>query len=137
MNLTKFVFLYVTCLVVFLVVDLLWLYWMVGSFYRQRLDHLLAQNPMFLPAFLFYLLFVLGNVVFVVQPSLSSVSPTSVFLRGALYGLVTYGTYDLTNHATMTDWPLSVTVVDMIWGMVLSSVVGYAGFAMAPQFPGS
>ena len=77
---------------------------------------------------MFYLLFVLGLLVFVVVPSLTAGSTKKVLILGALFGLITYATYDLTNLATVKDWPLSVTAVDMLWGGVLATSVSYLGF---------
>ena len=77
---------------------------------------------------IFYLLFVVGVLVSAVLPGLETNSLKTTLLRAALFGLIAYATYDLTNLATIKDWPLLVTVVDMIWGTVLSIVVSYAGF---------
>ena len=123
--------LYVATFVTFLAVDMIWLGLVARTFYRKNLGFLLAPAPNWIAAVIFYLLFILGILVFVVIPGLNEGSLRTVLLRAALFGLITYGTYDLTNLATVRDWPVLVTVVDMIWGTVLSVLVGLAGFVFA------
>lgn len=83
----------------------------------------MADQPNFLAAGIFYLLFVFGMVIFVVEPGVREQTLTSAAVRGALFGLVTYATYDLTNLATLKGWPMLVTFVDLAWGTFLSTVV--------------
>jgi uncharacterized membrane protein len=120
--------LYFATLVAFFAIDLVWLVLVARTFYRKYLGFLMAPSPNWLAAILFYLLFVVGIVVFAVLPGLETNSLKTTLLRGALFGLIAYATYDLTNLATVKDWPLIVTVVDMIWGTVVSVVVSYAGY---------
>jgi uncharacterized membrane protein len=84
-----------------------------------------------LAAIIFYLLFILGILIFVVVPGVKEGSLAMTLVRAALFGLITYATYDLTNLATIKNWPLLVTVVDMIWGTVLSTLVSLASFFIA------
>jgi uncharacterized membrane protein len=123
-----YVKLYLATFIAFLAVDAVWLAFVARTFYRKYLGFLMAPNPNWLAAILFYLLFVVGILVLVVLPGLETGSLKTTLLRGALFGLVAYATYDLTNLATVKDWPLIVTVVDMIWGTVLSTAVSYAGY---------
>ena len=88
----------------------------------------MAPHPNWLAAIVFYLLFVVGIVVFVVVPGLKADSLKTTLLLAALFGLITYATYDLTNLATIKNWPVLLTVVDMIWGTVLSVLVSFASF---------
>jgi uncharacterized membrane protein len=76
-------------------------------------------------AMLFYLLFIVGLLVFVVRPALAAGVPLQALFYGALLGLISYATYDFTNLATLRDWPLVITVVDLVWGTVLGGVVSY------------
>jgi uncharacterized membrane protein len=122
-----YVKLYVISLFAFLVVDAVWLRLMYPTFYRPRIGFLMAPDLKLTAALVFYLLFVAGLLVFVIVPGLSAGAPGATFARAALYGLVTYGTYDLTSLATFADWPLSVTVVDMLWGATVSVLVSLAG----------
>ena len=88
----------------------------------------MASSPNWLPAIIFYFLFIAGILVFVVVPGLATNSLKTTLLRAALFGLITYATYDLTNLATVKDWPVLVTIVDMIWGTVLSTAVSFVSF---------
>jgi uncharacterized membrane protein len=115
--------LYLATLAVFFAIDILWLGFVARTFYQRHLGFLLAPSPNWLAAILFYLLFVVGILVFVVVPALKEGSIMATVLRAALFGLITYSAYDLTNQATVRDWPVIVTVVDMVWGTVLSSAV--------------
>ncbi|MHB0858531.1 MAG: DUF2177 family protein [Anaerolineae bacterium] len=120
--------LYLATLVAFLAIDMLWLGLVAPAFYRAQIGHLMATRPNWLAALLFYLLFVAGLLVFVIVPGLREGSLVATLLRAALFGLVTYATYDLTNLATLRDWPLLVTMVDLLWGTALSVSVSYVGF---------
>lgn len=115
--------LYLATLAAFFAIDMLWLGLVARSFYRKHLGFIMAPSPNWIAAIIFYLLFVLGILVFVVLPGLQADSLKITLLRAALYGLITYATYDLTNQATLKDWPLVITVVDMTWGVVLSLAV--------------
>lgn len=120
--------LYGATFAVFFAVDMLWLGLLARNFYKKHLGYLLAPQPNWTAAFAFYLLFIAGILFFVVVPGIKQEAVgVSLLLRAAFFGLVTYATYDLTNQATIKDWPVLVTVVDMIWGMVLSTVVSLAG----------
>lgn len=94
----------------------------------------MKDNPNLVVALIFYLLFIIGLVLFVIEPSLVKNSIAAAILMGALFGLVTYATYDLTNLATIRDWPLIVTVVDLIWGTVLSALVSGVVFFIVSKF---
>jgi uncharacterized membrane protein len=120
--------LYFVTLAAFLAIDAVWLGLVARTFYRKYLDWLMAAHPNWLAAIAFYLLFVVGVLVLVVLPGVEGGSLRSTLLRGALFGLVAYATYDLTNLATVKDWPLTVTVVDMLWGTALTVAVCYVGF---------
>lgn len=119
---------YLISLAGFLAIDFVWLAFVARTFYRKHLGFLLADQPNWWGAVSFYLLFVAGMVVFVVAPSLQAASLRKAFLLGALFGLVTYATYDLTNHATVKNWPWIVTLVDLCWGAVLAAAVSSIGY---------
>ena len=120
--------LYFATLIAFFVIDMLWLGLVARTFYRKYLGFLMAPSPNWLAAIIFYLLFVVGILVFAVLPGLETNSLKTTLLRAALFGLIAYATYDLTNLATVKDWPLIVTIVDLIWGTVVSVAVSYAGY---------
>lgn len=115
--------LYFITLLAFLVIDAFWLGLIAPSFYQAQIGYIMAENPNFLAAGLFYLLFIFGMVVFVVEPGVREGTLMQAVARGALFGLVTYATYDLTNLATLEGWPVLVTVVDLAWGTFLSAAV--------------
>lgn len=119
---------YVAALVGFLAIDMLWLGVVARGFYRRHLGFLLADQVNWWAAISFYLLFVAGVLVFAVGPGLEARSPAKTMLLGGFLGLVTYGTYDLTNLATAKNWPWVVTVVDMVWGTVLAAAVSAIGY---------
>lgn len=120
--------LYLATLAAFFVIDMLWLGLIARTFYRKYLGYIMTANVNWAAALIFYLLFIVGILVFVVLPGLESGSLQTTLMRAALFGLITYATYDLTNLATLKDWPLTVTIVDLLWGMVLSTAVSYISF---------
>lgn len=116
--------LYLITFLAFLGIDSLWLGLIAPSFYRSQIGHLMADNANFVAAAAFYLIYIFGIVYFVIEPAMrGGDSLQQAALRGALYGFITYATYDLTNHATLQDWPLLMTMVDMTWGTVLCASV--------------
>jgi uncharacterized membrane protein len=123
--------LYLALLVVFFAADMVWLVFVARSFYKKYLGYLMAPTVNWIAALIFYLLFILGVLVFVILPGIRENSLPNTILRAALFGLITYATYDLTNLATVNNWPLVVTLVDLAWGTVLSVIVSIAGFFAA------
>ncbi len=120
--------LYLVSLAAFFAIDMVWLGLAARSFYQQHLGFLMAPSPNWFVAIIFYLLFVVGVLVFVVLPGLEKDSLKITLLRAALFGLITYATYDLTNLATLKDWPALLSMVDMLWGTFLSISVSCIGF---------
>ena len=133
MSFTRFLSVYAVTLPVFFAIDLVWLGVVAKSFYRQHLGHLLADQVNWPAAILFYLVFIAGIVFFAVKPALEVNSATRALAYGALFGFFTYATYDLTNHATMRDWPAIVTVVDLAWGTVLSASVASLSYQVSSR----
>jgi uncharacterized membrane protein len=120
--------LYLVTLSVFFAIDMVWLGLVARTFYLKYLGFLMAPSPNWLAAIIFYLLFIVGILVFVVVPGLEANSLKTTLLRAALFGLITYATYDLTNLATVKDWPVLITAVDMAWGTALSVMVSLSSF---------
>ena len=108
---------------VFLGIDILWLTVIAQKFYKAQIGHLMADKARLLPAAIFYVLFITALVYFVIAPALEHQNLTRLILSAVVFGLVTYATYDLTNMATLKDWPLLVTVVDLAWGTFISLAV--------------
>lgn len=111
---------YLIALVVFLAIDALWLGFIARNLYRDQIGHLLAENANLIAAGVFYLIFIFGLVYFVIDPGMSAGSYKEIVVPALLYGFITYSTYDLTNLATLKDWPIFVTIVDICWGMFIS-----------------
>ena len=108
---------------VFLGIDMLWLTVIASKFYKSQIGHLMADKAKLLPAAIFYIIFIAAMVYFVITPALEHQNMTQLLLSAAIFGFVTYATYDLTNMATLKDWPLLVTVVDLAWGTFISLAV--------------
>ena len=120
--------LYFSTLLVFFAVDMIWLGLIARTFYKKHLGFLMAPEVNWYAALIFYFLFILGVLVFVVIPGIRDNDLTMTLIKAALFGLITYATYDLTNLATVKNWPILITIIDLIWGMVLTTIVSLAGF---------
>jgi uncharacterized membrane protein len=121
---------YAASAVVFLGLDSLWLGLVAKTWYRGWMGPLMRAHPNFAAAGLFYLLYLVGIVYFAVAPAVASGGgwPVAAF-SGALFGLIAYGTYDMTNLATVKGWSTTMCAVDMAWGAVLSSLSAICGYA--------
>ena len=119
----EFIKTYFLSLVVFLGIDSVWLLTMNKNFYGKYLGHLMSEKPNLLIAFVFYLINIVGMMFLVINPALKENSWSKLLLGAAIYGLCTYATYDLTNHATLKNWPAIVTMVDIVWGVTLTIAV--------------
>ncbi|MBO6784119.1 MAG: DUF2177 family protein [Alphaproteobacteria bacterium] len=127
----KFGGIYLAALVAFLIIDGIWLGVVARGFYADQLGQLLRPSPNWGVAGLFYVFYVVGVVVFAVMPAHNNESWVMAIGYGALLGLIAYGTYDLTNLATIRDWPVAMSIVDMIWGGVLTATVSFVGYMAA------
>ena len=128
MSLTRALLVYAITLGIFFAIDLVWLGVVAKDFYRQQIGHLMGPDVNWAAAAIFYLIYIGGIVFFAVKPALEAGSPTRALAYGALFGFVAYATYDLTNQATMRDWPVIVTVVDLAWGAILSGTVAFLSY---------
>lgn len=118
-----FIKLFLIALPVFFAIDMVWLGLVAKNFYRDQIGFLMTPNINWVAAIVFYLIFIAGLVLFVISPAMEKGSWIYAILFGALFGFITYATYDLTNLATLKDWPLMVTIVDLVWGAVLAASV--------------
>ncbi len=125
---------YLLSLVVLVVVDLSWAGLLMKDFYRARLGHLLAPGVNFMPLVWFYLLLSIGIFYFASYPAFVRHSWVLAACSGALLGIIAYGTYDLTNMATLPSWPLSVTIIDICWGGFVTALTATIGFALLSLF---
>jgi uncharacterized membrane protein len=129
-----FIKLYAVAFAVFFVMDMVWLGIVARSFYRNQIGFLMRNEINWQAAIIFYLLFIVGLVLFVIAPAIQKNSWTHALLFGALFGLITYATYDLSNLATLKDWPIMVTIVDLMWGTTVAASVSTATFFIARKF---
>ena len=125
--------LYLITLPIFLVIDMVWLVLVAKNIYAQQIGLLMKTEINWSAAIIFYLLFVFGLILFVIAPALEKNSWSHALIYGALFGLVTYATYDLTNLATMKNWPVLITIVDLAWGMTLAASVSIITYFIATK----
>jgi len=119
----NYVKMYLIALIVFVIIDGIWLLFISKDLYQKEIGHLLSSNPNIIAAIAFYLLFLGGLVYFVINPGIDKESIKTIIISGALFGLITYATYDLTNLATLKEWPIKITIIDLVWGSSLSCLV--------------
>jgi uncharacterized membrane protein len=130
MPLYKYCIIYAASLLVFLVVDFIWLGWVAQSFYHRQLGELLSQRVNWPAAIAFYMIYIVGLMIFCVAPALSRASLGNAMVLGALYGFFTYATYELTNYALIRNWPAALVPVDIAWGVVLCTIVSTGGYSV-------
>ena len=118
---------------IFLIIDIIWLSFAVKSFYRPNIGHLLLDKPVMWAAAMFYIVYVFGIGVVLIEPSINLDNTFNFLFRAFVFGLVAYGTYNLTNMATVKDWSPSVVFVDMIWGGSLTAISSYSGIFLAKK----
>jgi len=128
MNAAFWLKLYLLTVPVFFLIDMIWLGFVARNFYKEQLHSLLSPQVNWTAAFLFYFIYIAGIIIFAVRPGLEAGSLARACLFGALFGFFTYATYDLTNLATLRDWPVLVSIVDIGWGTLLCTLVGGASY---------
>jgi uncharacterized membrane protein len=121
MQISRILLTYAVSVPIFFVVDMIWLGVIARGFYRKALEPLLAPNINWTAAIVFYFLFLVGILIFALLPGLEKRSLGHTMLMAAIFGFIAYATYDLTNLATLRDWPVMLSIVDMIWGSFLST----------------
>jgi uncharacterized membrane protein len=128
MSIPKIILCYLLTTVAFFAVDMTWLGLVAKDLYKKQLGGLLSDQINWGAAVIFYLLFIVGIFIFVIFPAIEKNSFLHAVLMGAFFGLITYATYDLTNYATMKDWPLTIVFIDLAWGSFLTSAVSVVGY---------
>lgn len=134
MSITQTVLTAIVALAIFLGLDGFWLVVVAAKTYRRFIGHLMADKPNFGAAFTFYVLFVVGLLIFVLVPAINSHSLGHAAGYGAMFGFFTYATFDLTSQAVLKKWPLAITIIDMTWGVVLALAVSVATYAISTTF---
>ncbi len=130
----NFLIIYITSFVVFFLVDLFWLVVVANKLYKKYLGFIMKDSPNWGAAIIFYLLYIAGLVFFVIQPAIEKGSWQQALFNGLFFGFITYATYDLTNLATLKDWPFTITVIDLIWGTVLGGTVSILTYLIVSGF---
>ena len=120
--------------IIFLIIDVIWLSITVKSLYRPALGDLLNDKPVMWAAVLFYVIYVVSLTLIILRPALADESVFQAFWTGAVFGIVTYGTYNLTNMATIKDWSPTIVWIDMIWGGFLTSFVSSISIYLTKTF---
>ncbi len=111
------------------ILDAIWLMAIAKPFYAKHLGFIMTKNPVWSAVVLFYILYAIGVAYFVVAPAVAGSIPWwNTLLRGALFGLVAYAAYDLTNQATLANWPAIVTIIDLIWGAVITAITSLIAY---------
>ncbi len=125
---------YFSLLVAMAVLDGIWLSFATSRIYKPGIGALMADTPVIWAAILFYLLYAAGVTYLITLPAAAGPGPSSAAIRGAVLGLIAYGTYDLTSQAILRGWPLNVTVIDMIWGAILTGATAAIATFITARF---
>ena len=131
---TKYITAYGGIFTVILAIDMLWLGVIAKPLYRQGIGHLMAENPNIIAAGIFYVIFPIGLMFFAVAPNGNLPDWRQVLISAAVFGFFAYATYDLTNLALMRNWPISLSVIDVMWGTFASTVAAAAGKFVLDRF---
>lgn len=121
-------------IVTFLLIDMVWLVLIARSLYQKELGFIMSPTVNWGAALVFYAIYICGLVFFVVQPAMAQQSIQYAILAGAFFGLVCYATYDLTNLATLKDWPILITGIDLVWGASVSALTSAVTVWVATKF---
>lgn len=124
----KLILSYLLTTLVFFAIDMVWLGFIAKNLYRKYLGDFLSDAINWKAAIIFYLIFIVGIFIFAIMPAVEKNSITKAIIYGAMFGFFTYATYDLTNLATLKNWPLQIVFIDMAWGALLTALVSTAGF---------
>ena len=124
----KFLIAYLVAAIVFLVIDYLWLGILMKDYFQSQLSHLMAEEVNLSIAALFYLFYAAGIVFLCINPALDDGGWSKALINGAVLGFLAYGAYDVTNAATLRDWPMMMSVIDVTWGTALTAVSSVAGY---------
>lgn len=130
----RFFLLFLATTLIFFLIDMVWLGYLAKDLYHTYLGYIMARRVNWAAAGVFYALYILGMLYFVIWPSIQQGSWASVLLNGALLGGLCYATYDLTNLATLKDWPLRIVVIDIAWGMFLTGATCVGAFWVGKRF---
>jgi len=125
---------YLITLIFFFAIDLTWLGFIAKNLYRDKLGFILSDKVNWTAAIIFYIIYIAGILYFAVLPAAESGSLSTAIIRGAALGFLCYATYDLTNLATIARWPVSIVVIDIVWGTVLTGSCAAGGWLVGKYF---
>ncbi|WP_337043471.1 DUF2177 family protein [Emticicia sp. 17c] len=131
---TKILLTFIITALIFFALDMVWLGLIAKNYYQQKIGFLMADKVNWLAAMLFYLLYIGGIVYFAIYPSLNTGNWQTVLLKGAILGLLCYGTYDLTNWATLKNWPYQIVIIDLGWGAFVTGTAASVTFIISQKF---
>lgn len=134
MSFAKIISIYFLSIVVFLIIDSIWLLKVSPKLYKNNIGHLMADKPQLWAALLFYLIFIAGLMALVLIPALNNNNFAHAAIYGAVFGLVTYATFDLTSQAVFRGWPVKITIIDLLWGTSLTTLVSVIVFWLSDKF---
>jgi hypothetical protein len=117
---------YLITLAVFLAIDMVWLGILAKDLYRKQIGKLMAKKPNWTAAFIFYAIYILGLFLLVIYPAVQDKSGLATWWKGLVFGVVSFATYDLTNLAVAKDWPVKITLIDLVWGGAVTSLTTLA-----------
>ncbi|MBS1594187.1 MAG: DUF2177 family protein [Bacteroidetes bacterium] len=129
----KLLWVYLIATAIFFAIDMVWIGFVARSFYKEKLGYLLAEQPRWAAAIIFYLIYIGGILFFAVVPALREQVWTTALVNGAVLGLLCYATYDLTNLATIARFPVVVVIVDILWGIFLTAAVSTITFLIGSR----
>lgn len=128
MTFPKIIISYFLTTIVFFAIDMVWLGLVAKNIYQKYLGSLLSETVNWAAAIIFYLIFIVGIFIFVITPAIEKQSVLRAVVLGAIFGFISYATYDLTNYATLRGFPLTIVFIDLAWGAALTAMVSVAGY---------
>ena len=134
MNISSFIKMYLITVPIFFLIDLVWLGVVAKGIYQKYMGHLMRPTPNWSAAVVFYLLFIVGLIIFVINPAVQKNSLNYAIVYGAMFGFFTYMTFDLTSLAVLKDWPWQIVIIDIIWGIFLSASVSVVSYFLINKF---
>lgn len=130
----NFIKIYLIAVPIFFLIDLTWLGLIAKNIYQKYMGHLMRPTPNWTAAVIFYLLFIVGLVIFAIYPAIRNNSWSYALFYGAMFGFFTYMTFDLTSLAVIKDWRWQIVIIDIIWGIVLSSLVSVLAYLIGKNW---
>ncbi len=130
----KILLVFIITMVIFAAIDLIWLGYLAKNLYQQKIGFLMADKINWVAALIFYIIYISGILYFVIFPSLETGEWQTALLKGAILGVLCYGTYDLTNMATLKNWPYEIVIIDILWGAFLTGLTSTLSYIIAQKF---